>query len=213
MNAARAAPPGFTLLELLVAMTLLALLAGLLFGGLGFGVRVWERGEAELDTLAELQIAHDLIRRVVGRPMLSVLADEAGEEGAIFEGTADGLRLVGPSPALALPGGIYRLGLGTDQRAGKIRLVLTWRPLVAGDDAPPPDADDNVAVLVDDIDRVRFSYFGTDDADEGEAGWLDQWPGAAGPPRLVRIDVTFAEGDRRRWPPLIVAPLVVVPAL
>ena len=108
MNAARHGTGGFTLLELLVAMTLLALLAGLLFGGLSFGVRVWEKGDAELEKLAELQIAHGLIRRVISRALISGVTDGESQDTAIFEGTADGLRLVGPAPAHQ----IFRIGSG-----------------------------------------------------------------------------------------------------
>ena len=96
---------GFTLLELLVAMTLLGLLAGLLFGGLSFGVRVWEKGDAELQKMAELQIAQGLIRRLISRARISDLAEIEDDDAAMFEGTADAVRFIGPAPAQSLPGG------------------------------------------------------------------------------------------------------------
>jgi prepilin-type N-terminal cleavage/methylation domain-containing protein len=50
----RATEHGFTLLELLVAITLLGLLMAALFGGLRLGARVWETADADrfLQTVA-----------------------------------------------------------------------------------------------------------------------------------------------------------------
>ena len=212
MNAARHGTGGFTLLELLVAMTLLALLAGLLFGGLSFGVRVWEKGDAELEKLAELQIAQGLIRRAIGRTLISKVSDGESEDAAIFEGTAGGLRLIGPAPAQSLPGGLYRLSLRGDDLQGKRRLVMTWRLVGPDDKEPHADEDENLVVLVDNVADVTFAYFGADNED-GESQWQDRWEGMFGLPRLVRIDVTFGDGDARVWPELIVAPMVAASGL
>jgi general secretion pathway protein J len=203
---------GFTLLELLVAITLLGLLAGLLFGGLSFGIRVWEKGDAELEKIAELQIAQGLIRRLISRAMVSDLREDEDENAAIFEGTSDTLRFVGPPPAQSLPGGLYRLSIGADDLSGKSRLVMSWRLLDADERETGAGEDENVVVLVEDIADVSIAFFGSADEDR-ESRWRDRWEDMSGLPLLVRIDVTFPEGDRRIWPELVVAPMVTSPAL
>ena len=57
---------GFTLLELLVAMTVLAVLTGLLATTVSFGARIWEREQTQLEQWAELQMVQDVIRRTLG---------------------------------------------------------------------------------------------------------------------------------------------------
>ena len=42
---------GFTLLELLIAITLLGLILVLLFGGLRLGMRSWDAGQLNVDTM------------------------------------------------------------------------------------------------------------------------------------------------------------------
>jgi general secretion pathway protein J len=209
---------GFTLLELLVAMTLLGLLAGLLFGGLSFGVRVWEMGDAELQKMAELQIAQGLIRRLISRARISDLAEIEDDDAAIFEGTADAVRFVGPAPAQSLPGGLYRLSLRADDVSGKSRLVMSWQLLepdarkAGADGNKDENKDENVVVLVENIAAVSFGYFGA--AQEGgDSQWRDRWEDSPGLPQLVRIDVTFPDGDKRVWPELVVAPMVTSPVL
>jgi len=214
MNGTPRGVRGFTLLELLIAMTLLGLLAGLLFGGLSFGVRVWERGDAELEKMAELQIAQGLIRRLISRALVIDLNEGQDEGAAIFEGTMDVVRFIGPAPAQSLPGGFYRLSIGADDVSGKSRLVMSWRPLDRNEQEPDAGEDENVVVLVENIADVSLAFFGTDDENgDGDSRWQDRWEDMPGLPLLVRIDVTFPEGDGRIWPELVVAPMVTSPAL
>jgi general secretion pathway protein J len=214
MNGVPRGSRGFTLLELLIAITLLGLLAGLLFGGLSFGVRVWEKGDAELEKMAELQIAQGLIRRLVSRALLSDLAEGEDSDAAIFEGTADALRFVGPAPAQSLPGGLYRLSIRADDVSGKRRLVMSWWPLDPDEREPAAGDDENVVVLVENIADVSFGFFGAADADRnGDPRWRDRWENMPGLPLLVRINVTFPDGDGRIWPELVVAPMITSPAL
>ncbi len=205
---------GFTLLELLIAMTLLGLLAGLLFGGLSFGIRVWEKGDAELEKMAELQIAQGLIRRLISRSLLSDLAEDENEDTAIFEGTPDTLHFVGPAPAQSLPGGLYRMSIRADDESGERRLVMAWWLFDPDEREPREGEDENVVVLVENISDISFAFFGTADEDaDRDSRWRDRWEDMPGLPRLVRINLTFPEGDRRIWPELIVAPMVTSPTL
>ena len=75
---------GFTLLELLAALTVLAVLMTMMFGGLRFGARVWETGDRGLRGLAELQTASGFIRRQIAQ---AVPADPgSGGQVTIGEG-------------------------------------------------------------------------------------------------------------------------------
>src|SRR5437763_14961141 len=52
---------GFTLLELLIATTVLAFLSLLLFGGLRFGTRVWEKSETSTTETNRVRAAQLLL--------------------------------------------------------------------------------------------------------------------------------------------------------
>ncbi|MDH3594369.1 MAG: prepilin-type N-terminal cleavage/methylation domain-containing protein, partial [Rhodospirillales bacterium] len=54
---------GFTLVELLVALTLLGLIFVALFGGLRFGTRTWETGNQRSEAFAEVEVMQSLLRR------------------------------------------------------------------------------------------------------------------------------------------------------
>ncbi len=199
---------GFTLIEILVAMTLLGIVMVLLFGGLRVGTRVWESGDESAEELARLEIVQGFIRRHLSQAYPLVVSDSRGERRISFEGKPDTLEFTSPMPAHLGVGGFHRLVLSVAGDGADKRLVMRRRLFQSGmDDAvEPPDAEDETeSVLLERISSAAFSYYGAIDAD-AEPEWRDTWEEARSPPLLVRLDVTFPEGDRRYWPELVVRP-------
>jgi general secretion pathway protein J len=214
---------GFTLLELLVAMTVLGVLTGLLAAGLSFGTRIWEREQHQLEQGAELQMVQDVIRRTLGEAWpLNVptsAGTEAATEGIAFVGTDTSVEFLGPPPAQSLAGGVYQYTLLGRDGPGGVSLVLTWH--LRSPDATPRNAkrrnsararqnetaEGKEVVLVDRLANAEFSYFGAGD-EEVKPRWRDRWQDASKLPLLIRLEVTFPPGDRRRWPEFVVAPAI-----
>lgn len=195
---------GFTLLELLVAMTLLGLLMVLIFGGLRFGARVWERSAVHTSGTDDVRIAQTLIRREIEGAYPYLLAGNGIQPHIDFEGSAEGLTFLAPLPNAVLPAGRARVKLFAVTDGGSSRLVVQMRPeLAAGDDEKTSEED----TLLAGLSAVRFSYFGSERPGEAPS-WHDSWYGAMRLPALVRFEVTFAKGDTRLWPELVVAPRI-----
>lgn len=187
MNRAR----GFTLLEMLLAVSLLVLLAALAYGTLRLGVRGWESAGEHTDQDDALRVAWPFLHEAIS--------------GAITQRTPRGeLRFDGQSQALTwialLPSqfahGPQELTLQLDSASQNPhpRLLLQARP------PAEPDAPAQQAVLVDavaDLD-IRFQ------AADGQ--WLDTWQAQRQLPQLVRVDVTPV--GRAPWPPLIAHPFM-----
>jgi general secretion pathway protein J len=213
---------GFTLLELLVAMTVLALLTALLFGGLQFGTRVWRLADAGLDRFQQLDAAYDLMHRTLMAASPKLVEEAADpprqragrqDDGAgpvtDFDGQPDGVSFVAPAPAAVLGGGLYRLTFAVVEHEGAGRLMFALQPLTAEAEASPETAT-MTRVLLDGIERARFAYFGLA-GDAEEATWYDRWENQAELPKLVSVQIEFGPGDRRVWPQLLVAPLLSPP--
>ena len=58
---------GFTLLELLISMTLLGMILVLLFGGLRLGMRSWDAVEQQADTLNLVRSVENFLRTEMAR--------------------------------------------------------------------------------------------------------------------------------------------------
>jgi len=196
---------GFTLVELLVAMTLLAFLSITLFGGLRFGARSWEAvvdSSAERDRIASTQT---FLRDRLGQLTLPGPARlrQIDAEGRL-DGGPDRVEFIAPWLSALSLGGLYRFTLWHDD-TGNGRLMLRWAPAEADPDALEELGDlAGVRVLLDGVAAFSLSYYGAADGD-AEPEWLDRWESPGAPPQLVRVDLAFADA-RLVWPVFIVAP-------
>lgn len=189
---------GFTLVELLVATTLLALLSVILFGGMRFGARAWEAGTASMERVGEVEAAQELLRRTLVEA--AVPASIGPAEEPAFAGTEGQVHFVAPLPAHAGTGGLGRYALRADDRG---ELTIGWEPR-----RPERKLDSELgakpSTILQRVSALKLSYYGAVVPGE-QAAWHDSWKGRE-LPSLIRIDVSFAEGDRRSWPDLVVAP-------
>jgi general secretion pathway protein J len=189
---------GFTLVELLVATTLLALLSMVLFGGLRFGARAWEAGGESIERTSETEAAQEVLRRTLVESFAFRGTGE-GEQPA-FSGQADRIAFVAPMPRHAGAAGPGRYAIWLD---GSGNLSMAWEPR-----RPEREIDaafeGEPSVVLQHVAGLRFSYFGAERTGQ-PAAWQDRWE-SPGLPLLIRIELGFEPSDRRRWPDLVIAP-------
>lgn len=194
---------GFTLLEVMVALTLMAFVVVLAFGGLRFGAKAWESGERTAGRLSELQVAHRVVTRILSRAYPLALLDR-DEPRYAFEGTAEAVRFVAFMPHYPDVAGPYIVNLeiiqnkrGNELRFKRAPFNATTRTLQLEEET------DEDAFLFETPHRMAFSYF---EADEDGAGgrWLESWElNDEKVPALVRLRVFAQDDDGRVWPDLV----------
>ena len=208
MRTAGAAPRrlrGFTLLELTIALTLLALLSAVLFGSLRFAGRSTDGGDAKVEAAASMRLAQEFLRTNLEAQhplrMRKIL-----DSPLLFSGTRNELRYAAELPPRIAGGGIwfYRLSLRTDEARAPLTLERMVPDLAA--DAMPEFANADRSVLADGIAELTLSYFGRDIDTETSVAptWRDHWDNAQQLPMMIRIDVKPKQGPA--WPTLYVTP-------
>ena len=181
---------GFTLVELLVVMALLALMCGLLFGAMRSTARTTALGTATLDRASDVAAAARFLRSAFADAKPLPVTDDSGDEVVSFEGNTDRVTLIGVPPPQLAQGGFDRIEIALDRKAHV--LAARWTPLTRGDaqenDVAPPASD-----LLEQVARVEFDYFGAID-DETSPSWHDAWEDQRKLPSAVRLRIAFNDG-------------------
>jgi len=186
MKAAKHCPraeAGFTLLELLISLSIFALIMVALTSGVHFAGRAWRAQEGRNVRQGDVQSVQSVLRQMIA----------SGQE---FQGNSADMKFVGKLPAALARGGLFDIELELND--GKLR--LSWKPHFKG---PSTRSDQHEAMLLDGIVTTDFSYY-------FESGnWLSATKGEPKPLQLIAIQAQLAGG--RTWPPFVVAPMLTVP--
>jgi general secretion pathway protein J len=195
---------GFTLLELSIALVLLALMGAVLYGALGFAGTSWDKGEAKVDATSGMRLAQEFMRAQLEQQH-PLRMRKVAEFPLLFLGDRNEIRYAAALPSRVAAGGIwyYRLSVGDDARGP---LVLERMVPDVNGTRVPDFSEAEKSIIVTGIAEIRFAYYGRDggSSNADEPSWRDRWDNAQRLPLLVRIDVIPKQGPA--WPTLVVAP-------
>lgn len=188
----------FTLLELLLALSIVAALLVIMFGGLRVGLTAWRRGDEQAARLDhERSLIRLLDQTLAGSfPYVGTLSENGGT-GIVFDGQTDRLTFVTASaPLLAPVPAPFTLVSLSQEPTG-----LALRQLVMPNRGP---LDRIAPALVDPlVAGVRFRYLG-----DG-AAWRAEWDMSKEEtlPRAVEVVLTTIAGSRAVELPPITVPI------
>ena len=210
MNRRAPAPrpaPGFTLIEILLAVSLLSLLLLLLFSALFSANRSWAATERRIAQNDELRLVAEFIQRQLAEQTPLFWAGQ-DDTDLLFSGAGDELHFTAGLPAHRGGGGVQALTLKVSRAGGERQLALYFQPVGA---AQRPFANQHGAervVLLANTARIELAYYGREEI-EGQSSWRDEWRHAELLPELIGLTVYPATG--RAWPQMII-PLHARPA-
>jgi general secretion pathway protein J len=182
---------GFSLLELLVAMTILALVSMLAVGGLRVIADGWRERRGDAARVAVQARGAELVREELSRS-LPLDWGEAGRFRVAFDGDEEGVRFVTASPAYRRGRGLIMWEYGIEAGPTSARLVARRLPVPEdGAGFEMLEAVDPTVVL-ELPPGVRLEYLGRE-GEEAQAAWAGRWREAARLPMAVRLIVDQAE--------------------
>ncbi|HZA01424.1 MAG TPA: prepilin-type N-terminal cleavage/methylation domain-containing protein [Hyphomicrobiaceae bacterium] len=197
---------GFTLLELLVSLVLLALILSFFGGALRFSSRAWETAEA-LDRGASVRAMRTYLEQRLAEAMPVYERDEAGRVRIAFSGLSQELSFVSPASRGEAGAGLYRyaLHLHSAVRTARTGMALALSQTLYRAEVAHPIADTSAEklLLLENIEGVGFRYFGRKDA-RTPVAWHSVWTRTDALPELVEVNILLREQDARAWPPLVV---------
>ena len=198
--AAKAKLRGFTLIEVMLSIVLLAVLLAAAFGGIRSAVKGMHIGENLMDRTNRLRVAQEFIRHQLSRTLPLPFGQEHGTgTNMMFEGKRDLMRFVAPMPGYLSNGGAYVQTLElSNTRNGKQLLFNHWM-LNGFDKDKLNKGDSEPVILMDQVDSGKFEYRKLDDQGELE-DWSDHWEDPSITPVMIRIELKMRKEALVGWP-------------
>lgn len=194
---------GFTLLEVIITLTILGFIVLIISGAFRLGLSAWDRGEQTREEYQRQRTATQLISRQIKSVMpYKIKTQKAEGDYLAFEGRGQSLKFVSTlSLKAARPEGlvfaIYEFK--EDQEGG--RLVVYEKRVVNKDFFEEgPKEEEGVSVL-EGLSNVRFEYYREEDPEKTRSeGWADEWNAKDERelPRALRMTVTFKNGKSEK---------------
>jgi len=164
---------GFTLLEVVLALTALALVAAICYGAFHLGVRAVERGEMAVVSAQRLRVASDVLVRQIKSTVPYAARNRDEDIYPFFFGTATSMTFI-TGAGMQGGGGLCRVAYQVTDNPP--RLVLTesafFSPDSLGRDAIDKPGERS-AVLLDGFRSLKFEYMMNDGVDTPE--WRPGW--------------------------------------
>lgn len=193
---------GFTLVELLIGLSLLALIVAALSGSLRLGLAGQERVVAGAERLEELRLSHALLRKQItqARPV-SWIGDR--NTVAAFDGDQSAVSFLGVFPNSQLDLSLHQIAI----RLNGQDLVIERRPTSGEEQFFRFGENTARDVILSGVKAITISYYGVQ-GEQTAPSWHSRWNGQPGLPQLVRISAQFNDTSRTPWPDLVVAPKI-----
>ena len=193
---------GFTLLELLISITMLALITGILSWTLSMAHRTLDKGERKIHYLERVKVSFSLVESQIQSLFPYQYNDDEGQKKLFFFGGKDKLMFSSN----------YSLWRGTEGNVfvtyaihtnEKEKQFLKITEQIIGLEAK------NEAILFDNCTCINFEYFLKNAFEEGK--WVEEWPyDEKGMPSKIKINIAYGAKKNALMVNLLVKPTKVL---
>jgi len=191
---------GFTLLELLVVMTILTLIMTASFGALRLGNRSFEAGVNRAGQTEQVRATTDILRRQFAQ-LVPIVHEVDGEHISSFIGDDEQIQFIAPAPQSGQAAGLFVYMITARTINDMKQLELSYAPYDPGRKSFDYESISRRQILIAPLADIQIAYYGATDPDY-DAVWHSGWNAEYDAfPRIVRILLTPVD-DTTSWPDL-----------
>jgi general secretion pathway protein J len=188
-------PAGFSLMETLAALALLALLLLGVMASLDTIARSTRTSLVATQRLDEVRAAQNYLRGALTGALAYPWALGDDKQAIVFRGSAHEATFVSPGPGYLAAQGLQLQRLSLTGEPGDQRLEVTFAPLATRQAAQVVPS--SPETLVEHIVSGRLVYDGLD-AQGHAIGWRPAWPFEQRMPTMIGVELELRGGTR--WP-------------
>ncbi len=202
-------PLGFTLLELLISLTIVGVVLVIIFGALRIGARAWEKGEADVEIQQRERVVLALVKR-----QISSFSDREIEpqdkDPYLFKGDERSMAFMSRLPAVpaARSGMVYVKYVINSTDEGRDELVFYEQDVVsigAGGVLEYPD-ETEFQLLIPGVYHISFDYLKRPEEGDVSPEWQGVWDPESDEGFPMAVRMTF-QRDENEMPIRVIAPI------
>jgi len=196
---------GFTLLEMVVTLTILGFILLIIFGAFRLGLSAWEKGESSGQEYQKVRAVSQLLsQQLKSMVPYKIKTEKAEGDYLAFEGRSHSLKFVSAVSIRAKqPEGFvyatYAFREGGNE-GGRL-VVYEQRVLIKKNFFEEEPDEESGVPMIEGISEIQFEYYREEDPAKNEnGGWLEEWNAKEEKelPRAVRITVTYKNGQSEK---------------
>lgn len=193
---------GFTLIELVVALSIIGALSGVCAMVFRSGFALWSRATSSAQDVALTETVQYILRRELTTLYPKIekdnVLDFSGTESSLIAWTTRLPQALGDD-------GISKIHLFVKMIGGEKDLILRWKHGYKGEDWQE-------TTLLTNIQSFKLTYYNEENSTfraTGQSSWLMRKT----LPKSIKLDISYKEADVRIWPEFIVAPILTQDAV
>jgi general secretion pathway protein J len=199
---------GFTLVEVVIALTIVATLLVIMFSGLRVGLAAWQRGDERAQALERTRSITHVITRTLGAAYPYQASGTKGERARLlFEGEPGRVAFVTAAPPFPGADSVAFTAVTLAQASVPAPGLAVTQKILPNE--KPFDAGLNPLLVDGAVTDVRFRYL-----KESNGEWTERWDAAREKvlPLAVEVTMTVLQAGRAvEQPPLVVSVPVTKP--
>lgn len=193
---------GFTLIEVLVSLALMVMISTILITSLQIGGHSWQRVTRAASDTDDIAQAQEFLRRHLSSAYPLAHPDTIRTKTGSILSDGESIEFSSAAPDSSSEG-VWRYHVSVSSDTGALEVRSRRDRRVSSDTLPYSWSS---ATLLSHARSLTVQFWLKPTGLPGR--WVDRWVDHNEPPKLIRIDVTFAANDSRRWPSLYIEPRV-----
>jgi general secretion pathway protein J len=205
---------GFTLIEIVLAVSILAMVIAVISTSFRIGINAWEKGESKIESLQTKRAVNALIYREIKSVYPYTITpgelDTHLKYNAFF-GESDSLKFVSHASTTGRSTGLSLIEMWTEEDKG---LFIGEREAIVSNLSDLNDIDlrdeDTAVSVCREIKKISFRYFERKNKDE-EGEWQENWDPKDKKERLplfVEILLVYIDDNDEESEELLVVPII-----
>jgi general secretion pathway protein J len=177
---------GFTLLELMISVVMIAIIVVIVGGAMRLGFRSVEKGEKRIESLERSRMSFTILQAQL-QSQVPLTYEQDGEKKYLFQGSRDTLQIATNYSIWSGERGYVSVSYRVEEGEGGKRALFATENIVGVEGTGD-------VKLFDGFDEIYFEYYYKDPTEEAGT-WVDEWKEEMSIPEKVLVHLVRGAKD------------------